>query len=216
MKTIEKNGKTYRQDEVFVDLRKLTKYQMKSIPKKVNPNILYSKTLLALSLGSVKQQNEFLVYDVEYSIWITTCNGDVLVKNGIEITYSEFLEMMGESDPCADEEGNAQKSNLEKVQEFISKNGITDVYAFPKAQEGDFPDMSEFEGVEMEVSDNNKYFKKEKVRAKVADDGFLLTYVCYSYVRPIQKTDLTREIAIELLIKNKVDLSGYNIENLNQ
>ncbi|QNS40163.1 hypothetical protein H0S70_07050 [Chryseobacterium manosquense] len=91
------------------------------------------------------------------------------------------------------------ESEIDDIFNAIKQDGY---FVFPKAEEGDFPDLSNWEGVEMEGKFGvNNTFVKSNILLKhgdyFLDCGFNIT----DFIRPIQP-DLTPEEIVEKLGKD--------------
>lgn len=71
-----------------------------------------------------------------------------------------------------------------------------DYFIFPKAEEGDFPDLTGFEGQYMRVYDNSLCEKKARVIAKYSDDEFKFHFISdliehWRFAEPIEQQEIT-------------------------
>lgn len=146
------------------------------------------------------------------------------LKDRKEITLQDYLESLKNKDSVISKmETTSRNQNLFN---YLSKeHGVTlleseidDIFnaikqdgyfVFPKAEEGDFPDLSNWEGVEMEGEFGvNNTFVKSNILLKYGDYFLNYGFDITNFVRPIQKQKLT---IAELAEKAGLDINNIEI-----
>ena len=130
------------------------------------------------------------------------------VKHRTEITLQDYLDSLK---PQSFDELDLEFEEKEKGSiEFLKSRGY---FVFPKAEEGDFPDLSGFDGVEMEVAaikdlDGRIIYRPMKIIVKNKRHFITSESNFYDTIRPIQKQKLT---LAELAEKAGLDINNIEI-----
>lgn len=185
-RTITVNGKQLKKENVYLDLSKLSEDQINNI----NRYKVYSK---------VKPSDG--VFKLEYidGYWTLVYHWQTELSKKQEITYSQFIELMGGESTQTEQFGISEQ--MEKAKKLLEENGNA---VFPLDENG-IPDLRGFDGVEMEVEDEELGEKRNrKVLAKlnITGETQYLTDAgtFWDSVRPIQP-DLTPELTPEEIVE---------------
>ena len=184
-------------ENIYLDLSKLTEEEQNEalslVPKTKHSNFDIFSTYPYLHL------------DGHYGWYVDKFE---CVEDKTEVSFSEFKELFGKTEQLeADKLENLQTKNnmtLENAKELLQRNGY---FVFPKAEEGDFPDLSGFEGVEMDCFSLDRWMK-DTVYLK-QNERFQTKYGFYDIVRTIQPKTITLS---ELFEKAGLNQSEYKIE----
>ena len=130
----------FKPKEIYLDLSKLSKEQIKSLPQILENagEIIGFHTLIRLNSGKLK--DDFVLYlNSSFEEW---CLWNHIFQNKQELTYSQFLDMMGESEEKSKVIENSEKELINNDGTLYIGEGLENYYKDQLERTGKFKVVS--------------------------------------------------------------------------